>query len=153
MRDGKKAHEKMLNITDFFFSPPRATPAAYEVSRLGVKPELLAYAIATAATAMPDPSSIYDLCHSLWQQRILNPLSKARDRTCILMDTSRVLYLLSHNRNSTSLNTKKCKSTCKDNLTPLLYSGKIKKKKCKSKLQWVSPNTSQNGHHLKVYQQ
>ena len=31
---------------------------------------------------------------------ILNPLSKARDQTFILMDTSRVLNLLSRNRNS-----------------------------------------------------
>ena len=29
--------------------------------------------------------------HSSWQHQILNSLSKARDRTCILMDTSRVL--------------------------------------------------------------
>ena len=43
---------------------------------------------------------ICDLCHSLWQGRILNPLGKARDQTHILMDTSQVLNLLSHNGNS-----------------------------------------------------
>ena len=43
-----------------------------------------------------------DLCHShSWQQhRLLNPLREARDRTSILMDTSRVCNLLNHNRNS-----------------------------------------------------
>ena len=44
-------------------------------------------AVATyaTATAMQDLSYIYDLCHSLWQHQILNPLSKARDWTWILM--------------------------------------------------------------------
>ena len=37
------------------------------------------------ATARPDPSSVCDLYHSSQQRRILNPLSKARDRTENLM--------------------------------------------------------------------
>jgi len=37
------------------------------------------------ATAMPDPSRVCDLHHSSRQGRVLNPLSKARDRTCNLM--------------------------------------------------------------------
>ena len=49
---------------------------------------------------MPDPSPICDLCHSLWQRWILNPLSEARDGTCILMDTNQVLNPQSHNGNS-----------------------------------------------------
>ena len=54
-----------------------------EVPRLGVESELqlLAY---TAATATPDPSHICDICHSLWQRWILNPLSEARDQAHIL---------------------------------------------------------------------
>ena len=40
------------------------------------------------ATAMPDPDCICDLHCSLWQGWILNPLSKARDGTCILVDTT-----------------------------------------------------------------
>ena len=44
----------------------------------------------TTATAMQDPSRICYLPHSSWQHHILNPLSEARDRTCILLDTSRV---------------------------------------------------------------
>ena len=62
-----------------------------DVPRLGVKLDLqlLAY---TAATAMWDLSRICDLCHSLWQSQILNPLIEARDWTHILMNTSWVRY-------------------------------------------------------------
>ena len=58
-----------------------------EVSRLGVESELqlLAY---TTATAMWDLSSICDLHHSSGQRQIINLLSKARDQTLVLMDTS-----------------------------------------------------------------
>ena len=57
-----------------------------EVSRLEVK---LAYATATATW---DPRCICDLHHSSWQCPILNPLSKARDWTCVLMDASRIRF-------------------------------------------------------------
>ena len=72
-----------------------------EVPRLGVKSELqlLAY---TTTTATQDPSHICDLHRILWQHQILNPLSEAKDRTCILMDPSQVLNPLSYNRNSRS---------------------------------------------------
>ena len=75
-----------------------------EVPRLGVESELQlqAYAI---ATAMPDPSRIYDLCHSLQQHRILNPLSEARDQIPLLTETTRlyqILNPLSHNGNPSS---------------------------------------------------
>ena len=46
---------------------------------------------------------LYDLSHSLWQHWILNPLSEARNRTHILMDTSQVLNPLSHNGNSCTI--------------------------------------------------
>ena len=60
-----------------------------EVPRLGVGSELqlLAYATATA-----DPSQICNLHHRLQQCRLLNPLSKARDWTFILMVTSWIHY-------------------------------------------------------------
>ena len=63
-----------------------ATPVAYGSSWAGVKLELhlQAYAIAMAPT---DLSCVCELCHSLWQRHIFNPLSEARDQTCILMDT------------------------------------------------------------------
>ena len=57
------------------------------VPRLGVKLELLLLAY-TTATAMPDPSHICDLHHSAQQCWILNPLSEARDGTCLPVDTS-----------------------------------------------------------------
>ena len=69
------------------------------VPRLVVESELQLPA-STTATAIQDPSCTCDLPHSLWQGRILNPLSKARDRTPILLDTNRVLNLLSHSGNS-----------------------------------------------------
>ena len=62
-----------------------------EVPRLGVESELQLPAY-TTATAMQDLSRICDLHHSFQQGQILNPLSKARDQTCILMDTSQVCY-------------------------------------------------------------
>ena len=67
-----------------------------EVYRLGVQLELQLPAY-TTATATPDPSHICHLHCSLQQRLILNPLSKARDQTCIFMDTSCVLNLLHHN--------------------------------------------------------
>ena len=73
----------------FLFVFLRRHPRHMDVSRLGVESELQMLAYITA-TARPDPSRICNLHHSSWQCQILNPLSKARDRTCILMNTSRV---------------------------------------------------------------
>ena len=60
-----------------------------EVPRLGIKSELQ---LPVYTTATWDPSHVYDLHYSSWQRQILNPLSEARDQTCILMDTIWVLY-------------------------------------------------------------
>ena len=57
-----------------------------EVPRLRVESELQLPATATA-TATPDPSHLCDLHHSSRQRQILHPLSEARDRIRILMDT------------------------------------------------------------------
>ena len=62
-----------------------------EVPRLRVESELQLPAY-TTATATQDLSRVCDLHHSSQQHRILNPLSKAMDRTHILMDTSWVPY-------------------------------------------------------------
>ena len=70
-----------------------------EVPRLGVKSELQLLAC-TTATAMLDSSSMCDLHHNSQQHQILNPPSEARDQTQIRMDTSQVLYLMSHDENS-----------------------------------------------------
>ena len=77
----------------FFFCLFRAAPWHTEVPRLGVE-------FGATATATLDPSHIWDLHCSLWQWQILNPDSKAGNRTCILVDTSRVLNPLSYNGNS-----------------------------------------------------
>ena len=60
-----------------------------EIPKLAVKSELQLPAYATA-TAQRDPSHVCDLHHNSWQRQIPNPLSEARDPTCIPMDPSRV---------------------------------------------------------------
>ena len=57
-----------------------------ELPRPGIESELQWPAYATA-TAMPVLSHICKLHCSLWPHQIPNPLSKARDQTCILTDT------------------------------------------------------------------
>ena len=64
-----------------------------EVPRLGVESELL-LPVYIEATAKLDLRQICDLHCSSQQLRILNPLSRSRDRTHILMDTSQIPYLL-----------------------------------------------------------
>jgi len=57
-----------------------------EIPRPRVKLELQLLAYATV-TAMPDLRCLCNLCDSLQQYQIFNPLSEARDRTHILGDT------------------------------------------------------------------
>ena len=75
----------------------RATPAAYEGSQARGK---IGGAATATATTIRDPSLVCDLHHSSRKWQILKPLSKARDQTHILMDTSRVCNPPSHNGNS-----------------------------------------------------
>ena len=70
-----------------------------DVPRFGVESELQLPAYATA-TVTRDLSPICDLPQSFQQLWTLNSLSEARDQTCILMDTSGVFNMLSHDRNS-----------------------------------------------------
>ena len=56
-----------------------------DIPRLQVESELQLWVSATA-TVLLDLRHICDLCHSLQQCQILNPLSEARDQTHILMD-------------------------------------------------------------------
>ena len=62
-----------------------------EVPRRGVELELQLPAY-TTATATQDPSLICDLYYSSGQCWILNPLSEARDQTCVLMDASQIPF-------------------------------------------------------------
>ena len=62
-----------------------------KIARLGAESELQLLAYATA-TATLDPSGICNLHHSSWQHEILPSLSRARDRTHVVMDISWVCY-------------------------------------------------------------
>ena len=73
----------------FVFLGPH--PRDMEVPRPRFELELQPPAYATA-TATRGPSHICELHHSSEQCRVPNALSKARDRTCILMDISWVRY-------------------------------------------------------------
>ena len=59
-----------------------------EVPRLGDELELSFQP--TPEADMPDPSHVCN--HSSWQCWMLNLLSKARDWTCVLMDTSQIRF-------------------------------------------------------------
>ena len=62
-------------------------PQHMNVPRLGVQSELWP---PVYATAMQDPSHVCDLHHGSLQHWNLKSMSKARDQTLILTDTSRV---------------------------------------------------------------
>ena len=83
----------MLSFKFFFLVFLGPNLQHMEVPRLGVDLELqlLAY---TTATATWDLSGVCNLYRSSWQcQTLINLLSMARDRTCVLMDTSWIRYL------------------------------------------------------------
>ena len=85
----------------FFLSLFMATPTAFRSSWARSWICAAAANLDATATAMPDPSHIYNLHHSSWQHWILNPMSMARDGTYTLIKkTSQVLNLLSHSQNS-----------------------------------------------------
>ena len=69
----------ILGVDDFFF--------VLWWPRLRVTSELQLRPIPHSHVTQ-DPSHISDLCQSLWQHWILNPLSKARAQTCIFMETT-----------------------------------------------------------------
>ena len=62
-----------------------------EVPRLGVESELELPAY-TTVTGTWDLSCLYDLHNSSPQHQILKQVIKARDRTCIFMDTSGISF-------------------------------------------------------------
>ena len=67
------------NLKIFCLFVFRAAPVAYGSSQAGVESELRVPACSTATTTL-DPSHICDIRHSFRQCRILNSLSKARDK-------------------------------------------------------------------------
>ena len=62
-----------------------------EIPKLGVELELQLQTY-TTAMAIQDLSHICGLHPSSWQCQILNPLSEAGDRTCVLMDASQIHF-------------------------------------------------------------
>ena len=62
-------------------------PQDMEVAEVGVESELQLLACATAMATL-DPRYMCNLCHSLQQCRILNPLSNPRDGTYMLTETT-----------------------------------------------------------------
>ena len=68
----------------------RAAPAAY--AGFQARGRIPAVATYTTVTATRDPTRIFNLHHSSRPHQILNPLNKARDRTCVLMDASQIRF-------------------------------------------------------------
>ena len=100
LRDTQKCfiYNAQQKLKDYYFYIITITlgqhPWHIEVPRLGGRTG------GEAASLSHSNAGSHDLHHSSVQCRILNPLSKARDQTRILMDTSQALNSLSHNRNS-----------------------------------------------------
>ena len=63
-----------------------------EAPRLGVESAVAAGLYHSHSNEGSEPDRICNLHHNSQQHWILNPLSEARDRTCVLMDTNQVLY-------------------------------------------------------------
>ena len=87
-----KASPKLFFVFVFFFvfCIFRAAASAYGGSQARGPITAVGLPAYAMATAMQDPSRVSDLHYSSWQHQTLNPLSKARDRTHILMDASQV---------------------------------------------------------------
>ena len=114
---------------DFFvFLGPH--PRHMESPRLGVKSELQ-----LPATATRDLSCICDLHHILRQCQILNPLSEARDPTCVFMDACQIYFrsVMKGTPNSPSY-----LSLCLLSVSPHLVVVSTGHRPCRS-YSWLSP--------------
>ena len=102
---GKKLNVVHFNLkTNITFSLKTISNSFFRILKFpdgGVKSELqlLAY---TTATAMWDPNHVCNLHRGSQHHCILNPLSEAKDQTCILMDNNQIYNLLSIGRISNS---------------------------------------------------
>ena len=95
-------HQRPENKLFLFLS------AAYGGYRLVVESELQLPTY-TTATATPDLNHICNLHHSSWQRLTLNPPSKARGWTHVLMDASQICF---HWATMGTLKTSYLKSDC-----------------------------------------
>ena len=75
----------------FFFVFFRVAPATYGGSQARGQTGAVATGLCHNI-AMLGLSCICDLQHSSWQRQILNPLSEARDGTCVLMDANHIPF-------------------------------------------------------------
>ena len=81
----------LLRVVFFFFFFLQSYLWHMEVPMLGVKSELQLPAYATVMI-MQDQSQVCDLYHSSWHCGMCNPLSEARDQTCILMAINLLIH-------------------------------------------------------------
>ena len=72
-----------------FFGLFGAAPVAYGGSQSRCRIRALAAGLRHSNW---DLSCVCDLHHSSWQGQILNPLTEARDQTCILTDISQIHF-------------------------------------------------------------
>ena len=119
-------HDKKIFLSFLGFLGPHLWHM--EVPRLGVKSE---QQLPATAPAMPDLNPVFDLHHSSQQHQILNPLTEARVQTRILMDTSWVHDLPSHNGNSKKIFNKQVSPRKQNIFILLLYSSETSKMKRK----------------------
>ena len=120
-----KIFHKFLSVCLFLFDCFLGLHLQHmEVPRPGVEVELQLPACATASATW-DPRCICNLRHSSCQGWILNPLSEARDQTWILMGTSLVHNLLSHNGNSQTFSLSLC---CYGDLQSVIFAITIAKR-------------------------
>ena len=91
--NGEKTKKKTaIDFFIFIFCLFRASSAAYGCSQARDRIRARADSDIATATVTPDPSRIYDLHHSSRQHWIPDPLSEAKDRTCVLMDASQIHF-------------------------------------------------------------
>ena len=82
----------------FFFFLFRATPMAYGSSKSRGAVGAAAAGHITATAMLWDLSHVCDLHHSSRQHWILNPLSKAKNQTQVLVDTSQIRFVTALSR-------------------------------------------------------
>ena len=75
----------------FFFLFCLKTPMAYGSSQVTGRIGAIAAGLCHSPTAW-DLSHVGSLQHSSWQHQIPDPLSKARNQTCVLIDTSQICF-------------------------------------------------------------
>ena len=83
------------SVFSFFFPAPAACRSSWARDQTRATATNLCH----TATVTPDQSHVCDLHHSSRQYQILNPLSEARDRPHVLMDTSWIHNAARHSRN------------------------------------------------------